>query len=162
MMAQDIFLKISGIDGESEDVAHKGEIEVLSFGWKAHQESMMHAGSGGGAGKATVDDLEFEHHVDRSSPNLMKYCLTGKHVQDAVLTVRKAGGNPLEYLRFTFSDVIVTSVNPFGSNADNLRIRERVRISFAKVKQEYALQNAQGGNGGAITSAYDIKANKES
>lgn len=161
-MSQDIFLKITGIEGESQDAVHKSEIEVLSFSWKALQESTMHAGSGGGAGKATVEDLEFEHHIDRSSPNLMKYCLTGKHVQEAVLTVRKAGGNPLDYLKLTFSDVIVTSVQPFGSNSDDLRVRERVRLSFSKIKQEYAVQNAQGGSGGAVTAAYDIKGNKES
>ncbi|MDB5878083.1 MAG: type secretion system effector, Hcp1 family [Variovorax sp.] len=161
-MSQDIFLKITGIEGESQDASHKSEIEVLSFSWKVLQESTMHAGSGGGAGKATVEDLEFEHHIDRSSPNLMKYCLTGKHVQEAVLTVRKAGGNPLDYLKLTFSDVIVTSVEPFGSNSDDLRVRERVRLSFSKIKQEYAVQNAQGGSGGAVTAAYDIKGNKES
>ena len=161
-MSQDIFLKLNGIEGESQDAAHKSEIEVLSFNWKVFQESTMHAGSGGGAGKATVEDLEFEHYVDRSSPNLMKYCLTGKHVQEALLTVRKAGGNPLEYLKLTFTDVIVTSVQPFGSNSDDLRVRERVRLSFSKIKQEYAVQNAQGGSGGAVTATYDIKGNKES
>ncbi|MDQ0041583.1 type VI secretion system secreted protein Hcp [Variovorax boronicumulans] len=161
-MTQDIFLKINGIEGESQDSDHKNEIEVLAFNWKAFQESTMHAGSGGGAGKATVEDLEFEHYVDRSSPNLMKYCLTGKHVQEAKLTVRKAGGNPLEYLKFTFSDVIITLVQPSGSNSDELRVKERVRLSFSKIKQEYSVQNAQGGSGGAVTAGYDIKGNKES
>lgn len=161
-MSQDIFLKINGIEGESLDSTHKNEIEVLSFNWKVFQESTMHAGSGGGAGKATVEDLEFEHYVDRSSPNLMKYCLTGKHVQQAKLTVRKAGGSPLEYLKFIFTDVIITSVQPFGSNVDELRVRERVRLSFSKIEQEYAVQNAQGGSGGAVTASYDIKGNKES
>src|ERR1700737_604743 len=97
-MAQDIFLKINGIDGESPDSSHKNEIEVKSWSWRISQQSNMHAGSGGGAGKATVEDLEFEHNIDRSSPNLMKYCLTGKHIDQAVLVVRKAGGNPLEHL----------------------------------------------------------------
>jgi len=124
-MAQDIFLKINGIEGESQDTDHKNEIEILAFNWKAFQESTMHAGSGGGAGKATVEDLEFDHFVDRSSPNLMKYCLTGKHVQEAKLTVRKAGGNPLEYLKFTFTDVIITSIQPFGSNCGDRWLRHQ-------------------------------------
>ncbi|QRF55091.1 Hcp family type VI secretion system effector [Variovorax sp. UC122_21] len=161
-MSQDIFLKIDGIEGESLDAEHKNEIEVLAFNWKAFQESFMHAGSGGGAGKATVEDLEFDHYIDRASPNLMKYCLTGKHVQEAKLTVRKAGGSPLEYLKYTFTDVIVTAVHPFGANSDALRIKERVRLSFSKIKQEYAVQNAQGGSAGAVTAGYDIKGNKES
>ncbi|BFG73743.1 Hcp family type VI secretion system effector [Paraburkholderia terrae] len=159
-MAQDIFIKINGIDGESQDAAHKNEIEVRSWGWQILQQSNMHMGSGGGAGKATVEDLAFEHLVDRASPNLMKYCLTGKHIDQAVLTVRKAGGNPLEYLKLTMSDVIVTQVQPSGSNTDD-GIREQIRLSFAKVKQEYVVQNAQGGSGGAVTAGYDIKLNKE-
>jgi type VI secretion system secreted protein Hcp len=159
-MAQDIFIKINGIDGESQDSAHKNEIEVASWSWQILQQSNMHMGSGGGAGKATVEDLAFEHLVDRASPNLMKYCLIGKHIDQAVLTVRKAGGNPLEYLKITMNDVIVTQVHPSGSNADN-GIREHVRLSFAKVKQEYVVQNAQGGSGGAVTAGYDIKLNKE-
>ena len=159
-MSQDIFLKINAIDGESLDSAHKNEIEVLNWAWKITQESSMHAGSGGGSGKATVDDLEFEHFVDRASPNLMKYCLTGKHIDQAVLVVRKAGGSPLEYLKITMSDVIVTQVFPSGSNTDN-GIAEHVRLSFSKVKQEYVVQNAQGGSGGAVTAGYDIKLNKE-
>ena len=159
-MAQDIFLKINGIDGESQDSSHKNEIEVLGWGWQVSQQSSMHSGSGGGSGKATVEDLTFEHMLDRASPNLMKYCLNGKHIDQAVLTVRKAGGSPLEYLKITMSDVIVTLVGPSGSNSE-IGIREQVRLSFSTVKQEYVVQNAQGGSGGTITASYDIKQNKE-
>ncbi|MCY1221512.1 Protein hcp1 [compost metagenome] len=160
-MAQDIFLKINGIDGESQDSSHKNEIEVLAWDWSIEQQSTMHAGSGGGAGKATVSDLTFEHYIDRASPNLMKYCLTGKHINEAVLVVRKAGGNPLEYLKLTMTDVIVTKVSPRGSVDDEVRMREQVALSFSRVKQEYVVQNAQGGSGGAVTAGYDIKGNKE-
>ncbi|TDF62746.1 Hcp family type VI secretion system effector [Cupriavidus sp. L7L] len=160
-MAQDIFLKINGIDGESQDSSHKNEIELLAWDWTIEQQSTMHAGSGGGAGKATVSDLSFEHYIDRASPNLMKYCLTGKHMNEAVLVVRKAGGNPLEYLKLTMTDVIVTKVSPRGSVDDEVRMREQVALSFSRVKQEYVVQNAQGGSGGAVTAGYDIKGNKE-
>lgn len=159
-MAQDIFLKINGIEGESQDANHKNEIEVLGWSWKVLQNSTMHAGSGGGAGKATVEDLSFTHCIDKASPNLMKYCLTGKHIPEAKLTVRKAGGNPLEYLLITMSDVIVSRVEPGGQKTDEV-IQEHVSLAFSKVKQEYVVQNAQGGSAGAITASYDIKANKE-
>jgi type VI secretion system secreted protein Hcp len=158
-MAQDIFLKINGIDGESDDASHKGEIEVLSWSWNVAQQSNMHAGSGGGAGKATVDDLQFEHYLDRATPNLTQYCLTGKHIDEAKLVVRKAGGNPLEYIKFTMNDVLVTSVSPSGVSSSESRPREVVRLSFSRIKQEYVVQNAQGGSGGAITATFDIKKN---
>jgi type VI secretion system secreted protein Hcp len=160
-MAQDIFIKINGIDGESQDSKHTNEIEILNWNWKIEQESTMHTGSGGGAGKAKVYDLEFEHFVDKSSPNLMKYCLTGKHIPEAVLTVRKAGGSPLEYFKLTMTDVIVTVVAPNGSSVDEVKVREKIKLSFSKVKQEYTIQNSQGGTAGAVTAGYDIKGNKE-
>jgi type VI secretion system secreted protein Hcp len=159
-MAQDIFLKINGIDGESIDAAHKNEIEVLNWNWQVLQDSNMHQGSGGGSGKATVKDLHFVHNVDRSSPNLMKFCLTGKHIPEAKLTVRKAGGNPLEYLKITMTDVVITNVQPSGSSVDET-LKENVSLAFAKIKQEYTVQNQQGGSGGAVTAGFDIKLNKE-
>jgi type VI secretion system secreted protein Hcp len=159
-MAQDIFIKISGINGESLDATHKNEIEVKSWHWRISQPANMHSGSGGGAGKATVEDLEFMHHVDRASPNLMKYCLLGKHIPEAELVVRKAGGQPLEYLKITMNDLIITEVLPSGSD-DGDGIQEQVRLSFSKVKQEYTVQNAQGGSSGAVTAGFDIKGNKE-
>jgi type VI secretion system secreted protein Hcp len=159
-MAQDIFLKINGIDGESQDSAHKNEIDLSSWTWQIVQESNMHQGSGGGSGKATVKDLSFVHNVDRASPNLMKFCLTGKHIPEATLTVRKAGGTPLEYLKITMTDVVITNVQPTGNSSDQV-ITEQISLSFAKVKQEYTVQNQQGGSGGAVTAAFDIKLNKE-
>lgn len=160
-MAQDMFIKIAGIDGESEDGSHKGEIEVLSWNWEISQKSDMHSGSGGGSGKATVADLEFVHCVDKATPNLMKYCLTGKHINEAVLTIRKAGGTPLEYLKITMNDIVVTKVRPAGSAKDETRVQEVVCLSFSKVKEEYIVQNAQGGSSGAVTASFDIKGNKE-
>ena len=72
--------------------------------------------------------------------------------------MRKAGGTPLEYLRVTMEDVLVTQVNQVGTA--NMSVpREEVRLSFSRVRQEYVIQNSQGGNGGAVSMGYDIKAN---
>lgn len=80
------------------------------------------------------------------------YCLTGKHIPNAVLTLRKEGGVPFDFLRITMSDVVITGVEMNASH-------EQVRLSFAKVKQEYIVQNAQGGSRGVITGTFDIKVN---
>ncbi|NML32013.1 type VI secretion system tube protein Hcp [Paraburkholderia antibiotica] len=45
-MAQDIFIKISGIDGESQDAAHLNEIEVIGWRWQVEQQAAMRTGSG--------------------------------------------------------------------------------------------------------------------
>ena len=157
-MAQDIYLKLSGIAGESQDARHANEIEVLDWDWSIGQPSGMHSGSGGGTGKCDVRDLLFSHAIDQSSPNLMQFCLTGKHIPMAVLTVRKAGGHPLEYLKITMHDVMVTSVAPVCMTTMR-HPREEVGLSFARVTQEYVIQHAQGGSAGTVSAGYDIKRN---
>lgn len=52
-------------------------------------------------------------------------------------------------------------MKPSGSKAGEEKSRETVSLSFSKVKQEYVVQNAQGGSGGAVTASFDIKGNKE-
>lgn len=159
-MAQDIFLKLTGINGESQDATHKHEIEVLDWDWAVTQTSSMHSGSGGGAAKATVHDLSFDHYVDRSSPNLMQCCLTGKHVDTAMLVMRKPGEKPLEFLKIEMGDVIVTHVAP-SLKSTMRQARETVSLSFARVKQEYTIQNQQGGAGGTVSMSFDIQKNIE-
>ncbi|WP_122024090.1 Hcp family type VI secretion system effector [Salmonella enterica] len=109
----------------------------------------------------SVTNLDFDHYIDRASPNLFKYCASGKHIPQAILVMRKAGGNPLEYLKYTFTDLIVAVVSPSGSHDGEIASRETVELSFSTVKQEYVVQNQQGGSGGTITAGYDFKANKE-
>jgi type VI secretion system secreted protein Hcp len=153
---QDIFIKIDGIDGESQDATHLNEIDVISWGWQVSQNSSMLAGAGGGAGKASVSDLSFIHALDRASPNLAKYCFTGKRIRQALLTMRKAGELPHEFSRITMYDVIVTHVSPL---ANAVACHESVQLSFASMKHEYILQNSLGGSGGAVTAMMHIKEN---
>lgn len=158
-MAQDIFLKLNGIDGESQDAMHLNEIDITTWTWQISQDSAMLSGSGGGAGKSTVGDLTLTHNLDRSSPNLAKYCFTGKHIDQAILTMRKAGGTPFEYARITMSDVIISHFSPLVSGALS---QENFRLSFARMKYEYMLQNALGGSGGVVTALIDVKENRSS
>ncbi|ALL68701.1 putative cytoplasmic protein USSDB7A [Paraburkholderia caribensis MBA4] len=155
-MSQDMFIKINGIDGESQDAGHVNEIEVLGWTWEVKQNSTMHSGSGGGAGKATVSDLSFVHQYDKASPNLAKYCFSGKHIDQVVLTMRKAGGIPHEFARITMYDVIITHVAPVATSGG---CRENVSLSFATLKDEYVLQNSLGGSGGTVTAMMYIKQN---
>ncbi len=160
-MAQDMFIKFDGIEGEAHDDFHGNEIQVLAWHWDVSQNSSMHSGSGGGSGKATVSDFYFEHYCDKSTPNLTKYCLNGKHIRNVQFVIRKAGGTPLEYLKMSFSDVIITSVDISGSLTDEEHPLEAVRFSFSAVCQDYVLQNRAGGQTGNVSFCYDVKANSE-
>jgi len=158
-MAVDMFIKIDGIKGESQDSKHKDEIDVLSWSWGVSQSGTMHSGGGGGAGKANFQDLSITKWVDMSSPKLLGATSTGKHIKEALLTVRKAGEKPLEYLKVTLTDCLISSVSTGGSGGED-RLTENVAINFAKVKFEYTVQKADGSAGGVVPFGFDIKKNE--
>ena len=158
-MASDIFAKIGDIKGESLDAKHKDEIEVLSFSWGVTNTGASATGSGGGAGKATFQDLSFTHKIDKASPLLLKGCATGQHLKEATITHRKAGKGQQEFLIIKMNDVLVTAVAEDDSG-DGSRL-ETVSLAFAKIDLEYKPQKADGSLDTGIHFKYDLKTNKE-
>lgn len=155
----DYFLKIDGIEGESEDHKHKNEIELLSWSWGASQTGTMAHGGGGGAGKVAMQDFNFSQRLNKASPKLFLHCANGKHIPKAVLTCRKAGGEQVEYLKITLSDVLVSSYQTGGSAGEVIPM-ESVSLNFAKVEFSYAAQDGKGKVGSPVVSNWDLKANK--
>ena len=159
-MAVDMFIKIGDIKGESADDKHKGEIDVLAWSWVMTQSGDAQKGGGAGAGRVDVEDLKLTKYIDRATPVLMRYCCTGKHIPQVLLTVRKAGGKPLEYLKITMEDTIVAKIST-GASGGQDRLTEDVQLNFAKVHCDYVPQKADGSGEAAIPMGYDIAAHKE-
>jgi type VI secretion system secreted protein Hcp len=156
-MAVDMFLKIDGIKGESADAKHKDEIHIESFSWGMSQTGTFGAGGGGGAGKVHVHDLSIVKKVDASSAALMLACCNGKHIANGLLTVRKAGEKPLEYLKIKLTDILVSGVQSAGHGAEV--ITESLTLNFAKFHVEYMLQKQDGSGAPAGEMGWDVKAN---
>jgi type VI secretion system secreted protein Hcp len=159
VMSASIFAKIGDIKGESLDSKHKDEIEILSWSWGVAASGSAQPGGGGGAGKASFQDFNFTHHIDKASPVLLKACATGQHIKEATITVRKAGKGQQEYLIIKMNDVIVTGVSL--SSAEQAPSAEQVALRFSKVDMGYKPQKPDGSLDAAIIFKYDIKANKE-
>jgi type VI secretion system secreted protein Hcp len=157
-MAVDMFLKLDDQKGESRDEKHKDETEVLAWSWGMSQSGSTHSGSGGGSGKVSVQDLSLTKYVDKSSPMLQLACCNGKHFKEALLTVRKAGEKPLEYLKITMKEVIITSISTGGSGGED-RLTENVTLNFAEFKTEYTPQKPDGSGDAAVEAAYNIAQN---
>jgi type VI secretion system secreted protein Hcp len=158
-MAVDAFLKLGDIKGESVVAGHEDEIQVLSWSWGMSQTGTTHKGTGGGAGKVDVQDMMIVHSLDSASPAITLACCNGKHFESAVLSVRKAGEKPLDYLIITMTDVIITSVSPGGASGAEV-VDESFSLNFAKFKYAYQPQDNKGGKkGGAIEIEYDIAKN---
>lgn len=159
-MSVDMFMKLGDLKGESRDDKHKNEIEVLSWSWGMSQSGSSHFGSGAGSGKVSIQDLSFTKYVDKATPDMMLACCQGKSIDEAKLTVRKAGGNPLEYIILTMKEVIITSISTGGSGGED-RLTESVTLNFAKVQVEYTEQNEKGQAGEKPKMGWSINENKK-
>ena len=157
-MAVDMFIKIGDIKGESKDKTHGKEIDVLAWSWGISNSGSAHAGGGAGAGKANVQDLSFTKWVDSASPHLLLAACNGKHYKEALLTVRKAGEKPVEYIKIKLEELMVTSVSTGGSGGED-RLTENVTLNFAKVHFDYTPQKPDGTAETAIPMQWDIAQN---
>lgn len=157
-MAGSIFARIGRIKGESQDDKHRDEIEVSSWAWGVSQSGTLAQGAGGGTGKASFQDFNFTHQVDRASPLLMKACATGEHLEDATITVRRVGSDQQEYLVVTMADILVTSVS---TSAGGDAAFEAVTLAFASVDLEYVPQKPDGSLDVGVHFTFDLKRNKE-
>ena len=156
----DITLKINGIDGESKIEGHEDEIDVLSWDWGVTQSGSMHVGGGGGSGIADVEDLQIIKYIDKSSVNLLRKCFNGALLRKAVLTVRKSGDYPIDYMVITLSPVLVTSVSAGGDGGMD-RLTEVVTLNFNKVKFSYTPQKEDGSPDATIDFTWNIEKNVE-
>ncbi len=151
LAAQDMFLKLGDIKGESSDSRHAGEIDVLTWNWGATQ-SLAAGARTLAAGKANINALVLTKVIDTSSPRLFESVVQGKHIPEAVFVVRKAGAKPLEFLKIKLHDVLVVSVKPSGNNND--RPMEEVSLQFSSAEYSYVPQKADGSAGPAVTYAW--------
>jgi type VI secretion system secreted protein Hcp len=129
------YLKIDGIDGESRDRNHKGEIDVLAFSWGIKQ-AVSQTGGGGGAGKAQISDFQIVKSLDIASPQLFAAVCTGQHFDGAVFTIENEGrtGRAQGFYKLTFMEVLISSVSPSGGNGEPT---EQVSLNFQKAEIEF-------------------------
>ena len=159
----DYFLKLDGVEGESSDSKHKGEIEISSFSWGATNPGIvMEAGSsrgGAGAGKVSVNDFHFKKNADKSSPMLMLKAATGEHIKSATLTVRKSGDKQVEFYKVKLEDVLISSYQSGGSSG--AVPTDSFSLNFGKIEFEYTPTRADGSAAAPVKAGYDVKANKK-
>jgi type VI secretion system secreted protein Hcp len=156
----DYFLKLSGIKGESSDEKHKGEIELISFSWGLANLAAPAPGPGGGAGKVQFNDIHVTKRVSKASPSLFLACASGQHIPDGTLTVRRSGAkNQLEYLKYKFTDILVTGFQESGGG-DDLPL-DMVSFNFSKFEMTYTEQSSGGSPGATSKAGWDLKQNKK-
>lgn len=157
MAAVDYFLKVDGVDGESQDSKHAKEIDLESWSWGESQSGGHATGGGGGAGKVSMQDFHFVMKVNKSSPKLLLACATGEHIPKAVLTCRKAGKEQQEFLKITLTDLLVSSFQTGGSGSGDIIPTDQISLNYSKIEYEYKGQKPDGTLDGAVKAGFDLK-----
>jgi type VI secretion system secreted protein Hcp len=139
------FLKIDGIDGGATDKTHKSWISVDSFSLGAHS-----SGGGGGAGKTTIQSFTITKSIDKSSPLLFLGSAGGKNYKEMVLSfARKAGGTQMDYLKFTFDNVLISGIT--DGTSQNETPKEQVTFNFQKCKETFVPISSDGKAGTPVS-----------
>ena len=160
-MANDAYLQIEGIKGESQDSKHKDWIEVSHVDWNVHQpRALAISSSGHTAGKTELSEISFKKIADLSSPLLQQTCAAGKTIPKAKFEFMRADGNgePIKYSVVELDNVMVSSVSP--SSGDSGLLTERVSLAYSKIKWSYTQQKIAGGASGNTSGGWDAAANK--
>ncbi len=156
-MASDFLLEIDGIKGESKDKKHQDTIEVDSFSWGVSNAGSHGSNAGGGAGKASFQDIHFTSQVGKASTLLALSCASGKHIKKAVLYVRKQGETQQDYYTLTLEDLLVSSYQS-GDHAGGSSIpTDQFSLNYTKIKYEYKPQKADGSLDAPTTMTWDVK-----
>ena len=159
-MAVNHLLKLdgAGIKGESPVDGFQDYTEIDSFSWGATQTGTFSYGSGGGGGKANMQDFHFTMKTNKSSPKLMEACANGSHIKTATLVSRKAGGKaPVEFIKVVMTDVLVSSYQTGGQASGDDIPMDQISLNFAKIVFTYKDQKADGSAGTNVEGGWDLK-----
>lgn len=136
-MAFDAFLKLTGIKGESQVKGFEDQIQIESFHWGVAQTIVTGGSGGGGAtGRPTRKDFLFTAGSSMASPALFSHCVSGKHIQEGLLTLRAAGESPSTFSTIKLTDVLVAAYDQ-GGDDDGDAPMDEVSLNFRKIDFSY-------------------------
>jgi type VI secretion system secreted protein Hcp len=110
------------------------------------------------AGKVSMSDLVITKRVDKSSPQLLKLCVTGKTVDEATVYCSKltGGKTPEDYLTIKLNEVYVSSHDVGGAWGEDVG-KETFTLAYAKIHYDYREQKSDGTLTSAGTVEYDLR-----
>ena len=157
-MAESLWVKIDGCEGEAADDGHKKEIELHHYSYGA-VHPVSSSGGGLGGGEATVQHFTVKKPIDKASPVLFKFCMSHKVMPEVLITQRKRGENAIDHMKIKLKNAVIFSIDHSGEkDSEGLEI---VTFKFEGIEKEYTPQGSDGKPQGAVSMKWDLKANKE-
>jgi type VI secretion system secreted protein Hcp len=147
--ASDLFLHIEGrggaIKGESSTQGHVGDIEVRTWHWGVAAASAI--GSGTSTARRSYRHFVITKSLDSASTPLMSSLVTNAELRQVDLTMRKAGGEAIDYFKVELKGARVVDVD-VEVDLSGVPV-ERVTFSFTRVTATYTPQGNAGSGAGS-------------
>jgi type VI secretion system secreted protein Hcp len=157
--ASDVFLSVTTkragkIKGECATDGHTGDIGVSAWSWGVAANTAF--GSTARTARRAYKHLVFAKAIDSASTGLLSALVGNDEVKEAKLTMRKAGGDAVDYFTMTLSDARVIAVDV--DVAPDGRPIERVSIAFNKIDIDYKQQQSAGLGSGSFSFNDEVMA----
>src|SRR5215471_16495438 len=125
--AENMFLKLADIKGESSDDKHKSEIDVLAWSWGLNGQSVDAKAK---PVAACSELLSIGKNVDLSTTALATAATLNTTISTGKLVVRSLGENKLEFLVIDLTGITVKSMTSGGLSGDS-KMTENLKLGFA-------------------------------
>ena len=135
-MAFDAFLRIDGIEGESTDDAHKGEIDVVAFNWSVTRPKK----------KKELQPLVIYKRVDKATPQLSLVTCAGGSIASARLDVVRVGGDERQsFYQLLLQNVVIVGLEIEGvADAESNVPSEKLSLAYGAITARYTIVGLDG------------------
>ena len=153
----DIFLSVQTkragkVKGESALPGHEEEITISSWRWAVQASSSV--GSTAATARRSYSGLTVIKTIDSASTSLLSALATNDEVKECVLTMRKSGGEAVDFFFIRLKEARITQID--HSTNEHGETSEVVTFSFRKVEVEYRRQEGSGGRGASSVFTDEI------
>jgi len=135
-VADDIYLKLEGIEGETTNAKRPKEIDVLSWSWGFRREAPV-------AKTACGQELVISKRFDRASTAVITRGSLGTVTPTGRLSVVKSGDTPTEYLTLDLTGVTFRSVQSSAVGGGD--VVETIALAWTSGVLTYRVLDPKGG-----------------
>ena len=150
-----IFVQITGINGESVDEAHEDWIDVLSYSHSISRDEDSDTSRTTGHG--THQDFIITKELDKASPKLALYCSNSIHIEEVTIELCFADGDQDRFMEIVLEDVVVTSVIVNGTAGSEDRPVEEVSFAYGHIYWTYTEYDEGGMPMGNVEAHWNVE-----
>ena len=150
------------VKGEYSLTNYKDKMELLSFSHGvAKQITGDISSSERTSGKPNHQDMTVTKYLDIASPVLNQACYEGRHFPRVEIIIgRNDGGGLSELLRYTMSNVLISSISISGGGGD--KPIETVTLNYNQITWRYTSQRPEAGKDRVVEGSWDFAQDAES